>query len=168
MPGIFADVTADAAVTKERNGGDTFDADAELTLPRRCKRDRFLHARPPETASSSCSVNSAIFIVCHSRAPYDGREPPRPVGTRLAETRFRRCAVDHKSAPSRPSCAPRRRSENPRRTAQPQQRRNLMALPCVPSEQRTAGWQKQSSRGRKHDRARLAGGQDYEVRYEAR
>jgi hypothetical protein len=45
MPGIFADVTADAAVTKERNGGDTFDADAELTLPRRCKRDRFLHAR---------------------------------------------------------------------------------------------------------------------------
>ena len=34
MPRIFADVTADAAVTKERNGGDTFDADAELTLPR--------------------------------------------------------------------------------------------------------------------------------------
>jgi hypothetical protein len=27
---------------------------------------------------------------------------------------------------------------------------------------------KQSSRGRKHDRARLAGGQDYELRYEAR
>jgi hypothetical protein len=33
MPRIFADVTADAAVTKERNSGDTFDADAELTLP---------------------------------------------------------------------------------------------------------------------------------------
>jgi hypothetical protein len=27
---------------------------------------------------------------------------------------------------------------------------------------------KQSSRGRKQDRARVAGGQDYEVRYEAR
>jgi hypothetical protein len=27
---------------------------------------------------------------------------------------------------------------------------------------------KQSSRGRKQDRARLAGGQDYEVRYEAK
>jgi hypothetical protein len=27
---------------------------------------------------------------------------------------------------------------------------------------------KQSSRGRKHDRARVAGGQDYEVRYTAK
>jgi hypothetical protein len=34
----------------------------------------------------------------------------------------------------------------------------------------TAGWQgkKQTSRGRKQDRARVAGGQDYEVRYEAK
>jgi hypothetical protein len=31
-----------------------------------------------------------------------------------------------------------------------------------------ANAKKQSSRGRKQDRARVAGGQDYEVRYEAR
>ena len=31
-----------------------------------------------------------------------------------------------------------------------------------------AAAKKQSSRGRKQDRARVAGGQDYEVRYEAR
>jgi hypothetical protein len=41
-------------------------------------------------------------------------------------------------------------------------------MPRVASEQGERMAKKQTSRGRKQDRARVAGGQDYEVRYEAR
>jgi uncharacterized protein DUF3606 len=41
-----------------------------------------------------------------------------------------------------------------------------IVMRCV--ETKGARIMKQTSRGRKQDRARVAGGQDYEVRYEAR
>jgi hypothetical protein len=41
-------------------------------------------------------------------------------------------------------------------------------MPRVASEQGERMAKKQTSRGRKQDRARVAGGQNYEVRYEAR